>query len=84
LARFWCGCRDFADRNIPCNRTPPSFSFELMKLTSNILAVYIRKRKLGLLTPRQILRGFCLLACRPEALSGYPQWWALINTTQPC
>ena len=53
--------------HIPCNRTPPRFFFKPTQLTSNILAICNCKRKLGLLTPRQNLRGSYLFACRSEA-----------------
>lgn len=56
--------------HIPCNCTPPKLSLKLTKFTSNILAIYIRKQKLGPLTPRQNLRGFCLFVRDPEARAG--------------
>jgi hypothetical protein len=71
------------NHHIPCSRTPPAVPSKWAKVTSNILAIYTCTRKLGLLTPRQMLLA-CLLTCCPEALATTSASVGLIKTTQPC
>src|SRR5690242_6262644 len=66
---------------VPCSHTPPTASFELTKSTSNILASYICKRKLGLQRHDRICD--CSLVARKH-LRQHPRWWDLIKTVQPC
>lgn len=72
------------DHHIPCNHTPPSVSFELTKLTSNILAIHIRKQKIG--SSNATAESARVLHARlsPGSASKFSAAVGLIKTMQPC